>query len=88
MENVVLVKRDDLDALAARLLAHAAPEPDEVLTSEQAAQLLSLSRAQVVALADAGEIPAKNVWPGGVKRSYRFSKKGILEWLKKGSTNG
>lgn len=82
MENVILVKRDDLEALAARLISAAAPEPDEILTAEQAAQLLRLSYGKVLALAEAGDIPARNVWPRAGRASYRFSRKALIEWVK------
>lgn len=48
----------------------------EVLTADQAAQLLQLSTETVIGLAGSGEIPGRRL--GG---EWRFSKAGLLAWL-------
>ncbi len=52
-----------------------APAP-EVLTLAQAAELLQVSEATVRGLADAGELPGREV--GG---EWRFSRAAVLGWL-------
>jgi excisionase family DNA binding protein len=48
----------------------------EVLTAEQAGQLLQLSAETVIELAGSGELPGRRL--GG---EWRFSKAGLLAWL-------
>jgi excisionase family DNA binding protein len=49
---------------------------DEVLTLEEAAELLRLPSKSVEAIAAAGELPGREI--GG---EWRFSRKSILRWL-------
>lgn len=51
-------------------------EPAEVLTLEEAAELLQASDDDVLALADGGELPGRKV--GG---SWRFARAAVLRWL-------
>lgn len=55
------------------------PEPDELLTVEQAAEMLTLSKATVYGLISQGKIPCMKQ----SKRVY-FSKHELLEYLKAG----
>ena len=52
-----------------------ADAPD-VLTLDQAAALLQVVRAEVAALAEAGELPGRRI--GG---DWRFPRAALLEWL-------
>lgn len=54
-------------------------EPIEVLTPEQAAELLQVEPAAVIELAQAGELPARRI--GGV---WRMSRAALLAWLAAG----
>lgn len=54
-------------------LPAAAPE---VLTLTETADLLSVGEADVVALAEAGELPGRQI--GG---SWRFARRAVLDWL-------
>ena len=57
--------------------AHFQPaESHDVLTLAQAAALLQVDRAEVAALADAGELPGRRI--GG---EWRFPRAALLEWL-------
>jgi|SRR5829696_4707668 len=56
--------------------AFRATEAPEVLTPAQAAALLQVDAAEVVALADAGELPGRRI--GG---EWRFPRAALLEWL-------
>jgi excisionase family DNA binding protein len=51
-------------------------ETHDVLTLEQAAALLQVDAAEVVALADAGELPGRRIGGG-----WRFARAALLEWL-------
>jgi excisionase family DNA binding protein len=51
------------------------PAPD-VLTAEQAAELLQVGEAEVLALAEAGTLPGRRI---GDK--WRFSRPALIEWL-------
>jgi excisionase family DNA binding protein len=57
--------------------AHLRPaEAHEVLTLEQAAELLQVDPAEVAALAEAAELPGRRI--GG---DWRFPRAALLEWL-------
>jgi excisionase family DNA binding protein len=51
-------------------------EPSEVLSLEEAAELLRVAPADVQALATAGEIPGRKIG-----ESWRFSRLAVLRWL-------
>jgi excisionase family DNA binding protein len=51
------------------------PLPD-VLTPEQAAALLQVSEAEVIALAEAGTLPGRRIG-----EQWRFSRPALIEWL-------
>jgi len=50
--------------------------PAEVLTAAQAAELLQVEEADLVALADGGDLPGRRI--GG---AWRFSRAALLGWL-------
>jgi excisionase family DNA binding protein len=52
-----------------------APAPD-VLTAEQAAALLQVEPAELVALAEKGAVPARRIG-----EEWRFSRPALLDWL-------
>jgi excisionase family DNA binding protein len=52
-----------------------APVPD-VLTAEEAAALLQVEPADLVALAEAGRVPARRIG-----EHWRFSRPALLDWL-------
>jgi excisionase family DNA binding protein len=58
-----------------RIELHEAPAP-EVLTLEETAELLRLSAEAVRAIADAGELPGREV-----DGQWRFSRSAVLSWL-------
>src|SRR3954452_20319719 len=49
---------------------------DDVLTPAQAAELLQVEEAEVLALAEAGELPGRRI--GG---EWRFARAALLSWL-------
>lgn len=51
-------------------------EPPPVLTAEEAAELLRVEPAVVLALAEAGQLPGRRV--GG---EWRFAREAVLAWL-------
>jgi excisionase family DNA binding protein len=51
-------------------------DPPEVMTAEQAAQLLQLEVAVVLALAESGELPGRKLGT-----QWRFSRTAVLAWL-------
>jgi excisionase family DNA binding protein len=55
-------------------------ELPEVLTPEQAGQLLQLAEPVVVELAETGQLPGRML--GG---AWRFSRAGLLAWLSRGT---
>ena len=59
---------------------HPAPAPaaptQEVLTAEEAAELLRTTEGAVVELAEAGELPGRRI--GG---AWRFARAAVLAWL-------
>ena len=52
-----------------------APQPD-VLTPQQAAELLQVSEAEVVELAEAGKLPGRQIG-----ERWRFSRPALIAWL-------
>jgi excisionase family DNA binding protein len=56
--------------------AFRALEPAEVLTEEQAAELLAVPAAELVELAERGELPGRRIG-----ERWRFSRAALLEWL-------
>jgi excisionase family DNA binding protein len=50
--------------------------PAEVLTAAEAAELLAVPEADLVALAERGEAPGRSI--GG---AWRFSRQALLDWL-------
>ena len=48
----------------------------DVLTAEQAAELLQVDAADLLALADAGEVPGRRIG-----EQWRFSRPALLAWL-------
>jgi excisionase family DNA binding protein len=53
-----------------------ASEPADVLTAEQAAELLNVNERDVVELAESGELPGRKI--GG---HWRFARAAVLDWL-------
>jgi len=51
-------------------------EPPAVLTVEQAAELLQVDAAEVLALAEAGDLPGRRIG-----EAWRFSREAVLGWL-------
>jgi excisionase family DNA binding protein len=50
--------------------------PPEVLTAPQAAELLAVEESAVLALAEAGELPARRIGD-----QWRFSRSALLAWV-------
>lgn len=82
MESLVIMKREDLEALAISIIAKTQAEPDTPMDARQAAEFLGLSYAQILILAKNKEIPCRSVWTSGKRESFRFSRAALLEWLK------
>ena len=55
------------------------PWADELLTMEEAARFLRVSKASVARLLRHGGIPTMRVGP----KSIRFTRRGLLEWLQR-----
>lgn len=53
----------------------------EVMTVEQAADYLQISRAKMDQLITSGEVAARNTNEGGVRKVYRIAKTALDEWL-------
>jgi len=53
-----------------------APEPPEVLTLEQVAELLETDADTIVALAESGELPGRKIGD-----EWRFRRSAVLDWL-------
>ncbi len=51
-------------------------EPPEVLTAEQVADLLQVGVADVLALAEAGDLPGRRLGD-----HWRFARRAVLDWL-------
>jgi excisionase family DNA binding protein len=51
-------------------------EPPAVLTAGDVAELLQVEEAEVVALAEAGDLPARRIG-----EAWRFSREAVLAWL-------
>jgi len=58
------------------------PRRDEVLTLEEASELLKLSRSTLYNLARRGKVPARKVG-----RSWRFVKLNLIRWLESKDKN-
>ena len=77
-------KRELISTLVARhlddvVLGHHEFRPDppaDVLTAEQAATLLQVDEQKIIALAEKGELPGRQV--GG---EWRFARAALLRWL-------
>ena len=81
-------KRELVTAMVKRFLVEETPElvvgranvppsePAEVLTLEQAAELLQVDAAEVEALAAAGELPGRRIGD-----AWRFPRAALLDWL-------
>ena len=67
--------RADRDVLVGRA-AWRPSEPPEVLTVDEAAQLLQVEPAAVVKLAEGGELPGRRIG-----EDWRFSRSALLAWL-------
>jgi excisionase family DNA binding protein len=70
---VVEMGRDELTVGRAEFRPHEQPE---VLTLEQAAELLQVSPEAAAELADAGELPGRKIGD-----DWRFSRQAVLAWL-------
>jgi excisionase family DNA binding protein len=55
-------------------------DPPEVLTAEQVAELLQVDVADVIALAEAGDLPARRLGD-----HWRFARRAVLDWLAAGT---
>jgi len=53
-------------------------EPPEVLNADQAAELLQIDEATVVAMAEAGKLPGRKLGS-----AWRFSRAALVSWLSK-----
>jgi excisionase family DNA binding protein len=51
-------------------------EPPAVLTAEQAAELLAVAPAELLELAERGELPGRRIGA-----EWRFSRQALLDWL-------
>jgi len=51
-------------------------DPPEVMSAEQAAQLLQVEQAVVIELAEAGQLPGRKLG-----RAWRFSRAALVAWL-------
>jgi excisionase family DNA binding protein len=58
-----------------------APDPHEVLTLDETAALLRVTSADVLALAEASELPARQVGD-----QWRLARTAVLRWLADGTT--
>jgi excisionase family DNA binding protein len=56
--------------------AFRAIDPPTVLTADQAAELLSVAPADVIELAERGELPGRRIGA-----DWRFSRQALLDWL-------
>jgi excisionase family DNA binding protein len=56
--------------------AFRATEPPAVLDAEQAAELLSVPAADLIELAERGELPGRRIGA-----AWRFSRQALLDWL-------
>ncbi len=57
-------------------MASTEPVPSEILTVEEAADLLKIPRSSVYKLAQQGKIPAQKVG-----KHWRFNRKTLLNWI-------
>jgi len=75
-QDLVAAALRDEEWAIGRAVPARAPEPPEVLTTEQLAALLQVDEDTVRKLAAAGEIPGRKVGA-----HWRFSRRAILDWL-------
>src|SRR5919201_6227277 len=61
---------------AGRMVYVPAPEPPEVLTIEQVAELLETDAEAIAALAEKGELPGRKIGD-----EWRFRRAAVLDWL-------
>ena len=59
-----------------RMVYVSAPEPPEVLTLDQVAELLETDAETIAALAESGELPGRKVGD-----EWRFRRTAVLDWL-------
>ena len=71
----VVVETGELELVVGRHAFRPAEAP-EVMDAAQVAELLQVEEADVVALAKAGELPARRIGD-----AWRFSRAAVLEWL-------
>jgi excisionase family DNA binding protein len=71
----VVVDLDDRTPVVGHA-AFRATEPPAVLDAEQAAELLSVPAADLIELAERGEVPARRIGA-----AWRFSRQALLDWL-------
>lgn len=53
----------------------------EVMTVEQAAEYIQVSRAKMDQLIACGDVAARNINEGGTRKIYRISKTALDDWL-------
>ncbi len=53
-----------------------APQPREVLTVDEVAELLESDAATIIAMAERGELPGRKIGDG-----WRFRREAVLDWL-------
>ena len=71
----VLVEAGEPELVVGRHAFRPAEQPD-VLDAAHVAELLQVAEADVVALAEAGELPARRIG-----EAWRFSRAAVLDWL-------
>lgn len=57
--------------------------PPDVMTVDQAARYIQVSRSKMDQLIESGEIPAKNINEGGIRKIYRIAKTALDEYVQK-----
>ncbi len=71
-----VVVETEPDALTVGRHSFRPADPPEVLTEADVAALLQIEPAEVLALAEAGELPARRLG-----ERWRFSRRALLDWL-------
>jgi excisionase family DNA binding protein len=71
-----VVIEDQPDGLTVGHAAFRPTAPAEVLTADEAAELLRVGVDVVLAMAEAGEVPARRLG-----EEWRFRREGLLDWL-------
>src|SRR5829696_8166670 len=71
----VVVETGEPELVVGRHAFRPAEQP-EVMDAAQVAELLQVAEADVVALAEAGDLPARRIGD-----AWRFSRAAVLEWL-------